>query len=103
MAARGQARAGPHQASIQDSVMFFSAANLSNAKPVRVEDHEDWVLGVALAQYSMGAGIKKFQDKGEAGMTKELTQIHGMNVFHPIKRDFLIKEERAMVLALLMF
>ncbi len=58
-------------------------------------------MGVALAQYSMRTGIKKFQSKGEAGMTKELTQIYDMNVFHPIKRDSLTKELRAMVLALL--
>jgi hypothetical protein len=36
-------------------------------------------------------------------MTKELMQMHDMNVFHPIKRDPLTKEERAKVLALLMF
>jgi hypothetical protein len=36
-------------------------------------------------------------------MTKELTKMHDMNVFCPIKRDSLTKEERAKVLALLMF
>jgi hypothetical protein len=83
--------------------MYFLAVDLSNAKPVPVKDCEEWILGVVLAHYSMGAGIKKFQEKGEAGMTKELTQIHDMNVFHPIKRDSLTKEERAKVLAVLMF
>jgi hypothetical protein len=44
-----------------------------------------------------------FREKGEAGMTKELTQMHDMNVFCPIKRDSLTREERAEVLALLIF
>jgi hypothetical protein len=51
----------------------------------------------------MGAGIEKFREKGEAGMTKELTQMHDMNVFRPIKRDSLTKGERAKALALLIF
>ncbi len=34
---------------------------------------------------------------------KKLMQMHDMNVFHPIKRDSLTKEERAKALALLMF
>jgi hypothetical protein len=33
-------------------------------------------------------------------MTKELTQMHDMNVFCPIKRDSLTKEERAKAPAL---
>ncbi len=91
-----------HQATIQDSAMLFSAVDLSNAKPVVIEDCKEGVLGVALAQYLMGAGIKKFQEKGEAKMMKELTQMHELNVFCPIKRDSLTKEERAKVLASLM-
>ena len=35
--------------------------------------------------YLMNAGIMKFETKGEAGVTKELTQMHDMYVFHPIK------------------
>jgi hypothetical protein len=58
---------------------------------------------MALTQYSMGTEIKKFQEKGEVGMTEELIQIHDMNKFCPIKRDSLTKEERANALALLMF
>jgi hypothetical protein len=103
MSARRQARAGLHQATIQAGIMFFSATDLSKAKTAPGKDPKEWVLGAALAQYSMGAGIEKFQEKGEAGMTKELTQMHDMNVFCPIKRDSLTKEERAKVLAWLMF
>jgi hypothetical protein len=83
--------------------MFFLATDLNDATPVPVKDCKEWVFGVALAQYSMGVGIEKFQQKGEAGMTKEVTQKHDMNVFCPIKRDSLTKEKRAKALELLMF
>jgi hypothetical protein len=54
----------------------------------------EWVLGVALVHYSMKAGIKKFQDRGEAGVSKELTQMHDMEVFRPVTRNLLTKAER---------
>ncbi len=50
--------------------MFFLNDDLNNAKPIPVEDVEDYVLGVALAQYTITAGLKKFKEKGEAGVTK---------------------------------
>jgi hypothetical protein len=52
--------------------MFFTTNNLSNAKWIPVEDHNNGVLGVALIQYSLGAGIKKFRGRGEPGVSKEL-------------------------------
>jgi hypothetical protein len=62
--------------------MLFSAEDLSkNAKPVVEEDLDEWALDVALVHYSMGAGIKKFWERGEAGVTKELTQMHNMDAF----------------------
>jgi hypothetical protein len=61
--------------------MPFSAKDLSNAKLVVEEDQEKWALGVALVHYSMGAEIKKFWERGKAGVTKELTQMHVMDVF----------------------
>jgi hypothetical protein len=57
---------------------------------------------VALAQYSITAGLKKFKDKGNQGVTKELTQMHDMSVFRPIMKEALSKEERAKALASLM-
>ncbi len=39
--------------------------------------------------YLMNAGIKKFETKGEAGVTKELTQMHDMRVFRPIEVESL--------------
>jgi hypothetical protein len=51
----------------------------------------------------MGARIKKFQERGKAGVTKELTQMSNMEGFQPVKRESLSKEERAKALASLMF
>jgi hypothetical protein len=51
--------------------MIFSTEDLSNIKLVVEEDQEEWALGLALVHYSMGARIKKFWERGEAGVTKE--------------------------------
>ena len=64
---------------------------------------DNWVLGVALVQYSLGAGMKKFQERGVSGVSKELTQMHNMNVFRPVEKNTLMKEERAKAVASLMF
>ncbi len=85
MAARRARRGGQCWALIRDGCVFFSSDNLSNAKPIPEEDREEFTLRAALVHYSMNAGIKKFKAKGKAGVTKELTQMHHMNVFHPIK------------------
>jgi hypothetical protein len=89
MAARQARRGGQRWALIRNGCVFFSSDDLSNAKPIPKEDREEFALGVSLVHYSMNAGIKKFKAKGEAGVTKELTQMHGMNVFHPIKVESL--------------
>jgi hypothetical protein len=51
----------------------------------------------------MNAGLKKFKEKGEAGVTKELTQMHDMNVFRPIEVESLTHDEKKKALSLLMF
>jgi hypothetical protein len=85
MAARQARRGGPRRALICKGCVFFSADNLRDAKPIPKEDREEFALGVALVHYSMNAGIKKFETKGKAEVTKELTQMHNTSVFHPIK------------------
>ena len=63
--------------------MFFSSEDLSDAKPIPVEDRLEYALGIILQQYSIGAGLKKFRERGEKGVTKELAQMHNMAVFAP--------------------
>jgi len=82
---------------------LFLIRYLSDAKPIPEEDREEFALGVALVHYSMNAGIKKFKAKGEAGVTKELTQMHDMNVFHPIEVKSLTYNTKKKALLLLMF
>jgi hypothetical protein len=41
--------------------MMFSAGDLSDAKPIPVEDHLEYALGIIQQQYSIQAGLKKFQ------------------------------------------
>ncbi len=89
MAARRARRGGQRRALIQDGCVFFSSDDLSNAKPIPEEDREEFALGVALVHYSMNTGLKKFKEKGKAGVTKELTQMHDMNVFRPIEVESL--------------
>jgi hypothetical protein len=103
MAARRARRGGPHRALIREGCVFFSADDLSDAKPIPEEDREEFALGVALIHYSMNAGIKKFETKGEAGVTKELTQMHDMSVCCPIEVESLTYNERKKALSSLMF
>ena len=94
---------GQRQALICDGCVFFSSDYLSEAKPIPEEDREEFALGVALVHYSMNAGIKKFKAKGNAGVTKELTQMHDMNVFRPIEVEYLTYNKKKKALSLLMF
>jgi hypothetical protein len=103
MNAQRRARGSKRHATIHNGLMFFLADNLSNAKPFPEDDREEYALGIALVHYSMGAGIKKFKERGEAGVTKELTQMHDMYVFCPVTRELLMKEERSKALSSLMF
>jgi hypothetical protein len=103
MAARRAKRGGPRWPLIRDGCISFSAEDLSNAKTIPEEDREEFALGVALVHDSMNAGIKKFKAKGEAGVTKELTQMHDMSVFCPIEVEALTYNKRKKALLLLMF
>jgi len=103
MAARGARRGGQRRALIHNGCIFFSSDDLSDAKPIPEEAREEFTLGVALVYYSMNAGIKKFKEKGEAGVAKELTQMHDMNMFRPIEVDSLTYDEKKKALLLLMF
>jgi hypothetical protein len=103
MAARQARRGGQRRALIWDGCDFFSSDNLSNAKPIPKEDRDEFALGVALVHYSMITGIKKFKAEGKAGVTKELTQMHDMNVFRPIEVESLTYDKKKKALSLLMF
>ena len=99
MASRQARRGGQRRALIPNGCVFFSSDNLSDTKPIPEEDREEFALGVALVHYAMNAGIKKFKEKGEGGATKELTQMHDINVFHPIEVESLTYDEKKKALS----
>ena len=51
----------------------------------------------------MNAILKKFKEKGKAGVTKELTQMHDMNVFCLIEVESLTYDKKKKALSSLMF
>jgi hypothetical protein len=102
MASKQARRGGQCRALIFECV-FFSSDDLSDAKPIPEEDREESTLGVALVHNSMNAGIKKFKEKGKAGVTKELTQMHDINMFCPIEVESLTYDKKKKALSLLMF
>jgi hypothetical protein len=79
------------------------AEDLHDANPISEEDCEEYALGVAMAHYLIGAGIKKYKEPDKAGVSKELTQMHNMQVFWPICKDYLTYNDKKKALALLMF
>ena len=54
-------------------------------------------------QYTLDAGLKKFGDKGEIAVTKELRQFNTYNVFEPLEADSLSDEEKKSALSSLIF
>ncbi len=83
------------RATIKDSVMCFLAQDVEDAEPVAEEDCDEFALGVALSTYGLGAGIKKFGEKGLASVRKELKQMHNLTVFVPVDADLLTAEQKS--------
>ena len=53
MAARRTARGGARRAILRDGVVLFSDADLNDARPIPVEDRDEYAFGVILQQYSI--------------------------------------------------
>jgi hypothetical protein len=82
--------------------MFFSDDDLSDAKPLPVEDRLEYAFGVILQQYSIGASLKKLQEQGEKGITKKLAQMHNFAVFAPIMNSDLTFDKKKKAISSLM-
>ena len=91
------------RATIKDGTLMFSASDMSDAKPVPVEGRLEYTLGVILQQYSIGAGLKKFRERGEKGVFKELAQMHNMSVFTPVIHSELTAKDKQKAVSSLMF
>ena len=83
--------------------MMLLADDVNDVKPIPVKDRLENALGIILQQYSIGAGLKKFQEQGKQRVTKELSQMHNMSVFTPILKSDLTLEEKKKAVSLLMF
>ncbi|KAL7481435.1 LOW QUALITY PROTEIN: hypothetical protein ACHAW6_007114 [Cyclotella cf. meneghiniana] len=59
------------------------------------QERKEFALGIALQQYSIKAGLKKFGTHGEKAVTKELRQVHDMVTFFPLDPRVMKKEDRA--------
>jgi hypothetical protein len=95
MQMRQAARGGPCRAKIKDGLMFLSAQDMINAKPMAEEDRDEFALGVAMNTYGLRAGMKKFGDRGKKIVRKELTQMHDLTVYVPVEADSLTEDQRA--------
>jgi hypothetical protein len=69
---------------------------------VHPDEHMDQefilVAHYIMTQYSMKAGMKKFKERAEEAVSKELSQLHHRDTFEPVNPSNLSNEERKQVL-----
>lgn len=61
------------------------------------------VIGLALIQCSLKAGLKKFKEAGEAALKSELQQLHDMDVFIPLPKSNLTEDQKRKTLSTVTF
>lgn len=64
---------------------------------------QEMMTQYSITQYSLKAELKKFGEKSEAAVSKELGQLHDMSVFTPVDAKKLTRDQKAAALASLMF
>ena len=89
-------------------VYFTAHVNVHNDEaPLEAMDDEDamlYVLGVFMVhKFSLEKGLKEFVDRAKDSTMKELTQIHDMDMYHPLDASTLTWEQRKMALSYLLF
>lgn len=75
----------------------------TNVRKSTANEVNDYVIHVIMTQYSLKAGMKLFEERGEKATLKELQQLHDMKTFKPVDATTLTKEQRKAALASLMF
>ena len=71
--------------------------------PMTEQDHDDYIMGVIMTQYSLNKGLEEFGDRGKEAVVKELSSLKDMNTFFPMDAEALTKEQRARAIYSLMF
>ena len=61
------------------------------------------MLHIIMTQYALKTGLRKFKKRGEAEVTKEITQMNVLEAFSPVGSTKLTKKRRSEVVASLLF
>ena len=63
----------------------------------------DPIVHYIMTQYGIGMGLQKFKEQGVEAVTRELKQIHDLQMFIPMDANALTEEEKKRAIPLLMF
>ena len=80
--------------------------NVSEGDSIKMTDTEinPHLLGVTiLIQFSLKAGLKHFDKKGEEAVTAELTQMYNMQTYIPVDPETMKPQQKSEALNLLIF
>ena len=72
--------------------------------PMTKEDHDTYIIGVILTQYSLNnnKGLKEFGERGEEAVVKELSSLKVMNTFPPIDTETINNKQKVRAISSLM-
>jgi hypothetical protein len=87
-------------------LMTPSIQRIHGLRPSKPRDYSHLDANIvhhAMTQYSLKKGLKKFKEKGETAISKELLQLHMKDTFTPQDASKLIKEQKTNELESLLF
>ena len=84
-------------------LQYGTNAAMNTARCGTDEEVQELLNRHCLSQYSLKAGLRRFGQKGELAVRKELGQFHDLNVFVPVDAGKLSRKERQEALASLIF
>ena len=82
---------------------FLAHESSKNIKKQSATNREEIILGIALTQYSLKAGLRVLGKRGENAVVKELHTIHDMDTFTPVDAANMTWEELKAAVSSLMF
>jgi hypothetical protein len=86
--------------------MTPSVQSTYGIRPKRARDYSHLHANVvhrAMTQYSLNRGLRKFREKGEKAVEKELGQLHMKETFSPVQVKDLSPVQKKVALESLMF
>ena len=82
---------------------FFAHESSKNIKKQTATIREEIILGIALTQYSLKAGLNVLGKRSEKSVVKEFITINDMDTFTPVDVANMAWEERKAAVSSLMF